>query len=105
MVHTDEMVQDILISIFGESYAWQDIMIATVSLMFGVILLPLLRDVWQGKTTLNLYTASLTTIGLFILTATFFTMHFWVSFIADFISGIIWFLLFIFSHRNIKKKK
>jgi len=98
------MIQDILISIFGENYIWQDIFIAVVSLMFGVILLPQLKDVWNGKTTLNLYTAGLTTIGLFILTATFFTMHFWVSFIADFISGIIWFLLFVFSIRNVKKE-
>jgi Zn-dependent protease with chaperone function len=105
MVHTDEMVQNILISIFGEGYSWQDIVIATVSLMFGAILLPQLVDVWHGKTTLNLYTASLTTIGLFILTITFFTMQFWASFIADFISGIIWLLLFLFSVRNIKKKK
>ena len=105
MVHKDEMVQDILISIFGEGYSWQDIVIATVSLMFGAILLPQLIDVCHGKTTLNLYTASLTTIGLFILTITFFTMQFWASFIADFISGIIWLLLFVFSVRNIKKNK
>lgn len=99
------MVQDILISIFGKSYIWQDIVIAIVSLMFGVILLPQLKDIWNGKTTLNLYTAGLTTIGLFILTATFFTMHYWVSFIADFISGVIWCLLFVFSIRNVKKEK
>jgi hypothetical protein len=98
------MVQEILISIFGQSYHWQDLVIAIVSLMFGVILLPQLKDVYHGKTTLNLYTASLTTIGLFILTATFFTMQFWVSFIADFISGVIWFLLFVFSVKNKKRK-
>ena len=99
------MIQDILISIFGQGYHWQDLVIAIVSLMFGVILLPQLRDVYHGRTTLNLYTAGLTTIGLFILTITFFTMQFWVSFIADFISGVIWFLLFVFSIRNIKKQK
>jgi len=98
------MVQEILISIFGQSFQWQDLVIAIVSLMFGVILLPQLKDVYHGRTTLNLYTASLTTIGLFILTATFFTLHFWISFIADFISGVIWFLLFVFSFRNKKEK-
>ena len=83
---------------------WQDYVIAIVSLLFGVILLPQLIDTWRGKTTLNLYTASLTTIGLFILAGTFFTMQYWTSFIADVISGIIWFLLFVFSVKNMKKK-
>ena len=99
------MFLDILTNILGEGYIWQDVVIAVISLMFGVILLPQLRDVYHGKTILNLYTAGLTTIGLFILTATFFTMGFWISFIADFISGIIWFLLFVFSYRNLKKKR
>jgi len=83
---------------------WQDYAIATVSLLFGVILLPQLMDTWRGKTILNLYTASLTTVGLFILAWTFFTMRYWTSFIADVLSGIIWFLLFVFSYRNMKKK-
>jgi len=98
------MFQEILVNLISFD-KWQDIVIATVSLMFGVILLPQLRDVWHGKTILNLYTASLTTFGLFILVITFFTMGFWISFIADFFSGIIWFLLFFLSVRNIKKKK
>jgi len=97
------MVQEILISLFGESYIWQDIVIAVVSLMFGVILLPQLHDVWKGKTTLNIYTAGFTTVGLFILSATFITMSFWISFTADMLSGVIWLLLFVFSVRNIKK--
>ena len=83
---------------------WQDYVIAIVSLLFGVILLPQLIDTWRGKTTLNLYTASLTTIGLFILAGTFFTMQYWTSFVADVISGVIWFLLFVFSLKNMKKK-
>jgi len=82
---------------------WQDYVIAIVSLLFGVILLPQLLDTWRGKTTLNLYTASLTTIGLFILAGTFFTLEFWTSFIADVISGVIWFLLFLFSFQNKRK--
>jgi len=83
---------------------WQDYVIATVSLLFGVILLPQLIDTFHGKTILNIYTASLTTIGLFILAATFFTLSFWTSFIADIISGVIWFLLFIFSFKNRKNQ-
>jgi hypothetical protein len=98
------MLLDILTPILGQGYHWQDIIIAIVSLMFGFILLPQLRDIWHGKTILNLYTAGFTTIGLFILTVTFFTMGFWISFIADFFSGIVWLFLFAFSFKNIKKK-
>ena len=97
------MLLNILVEIFGESYQWQDIIIAIVSLMFGFILLPQLRDVWNRKTSLNLFTAGLTTIGLVILTTTFFTMSFWISMIADAFSAIVWFLLFAFSYSNLKK--
>jgi len=82
---------------------WQDYLIATVSLLFGFILIPQLVDTWRGKTILNLYTASLTTIGLFFIAGTFFTMNYWTSFIADVFSGVIWFFLFLFSFKNIRK--
>jgi len=96
---------DIFIQLFGENYHWQDIVIAIISILFGFILLPQLKDVWHGKTILNIYTASLTTIGLYILATTFFTMEYWVSFIAELFSGTIWLLLFVLSIRNIKRKK
>ena len=99
------MVSDIISQIFGYNPNIHDIIIAIVSLMFGFILLPQLRDVIKGKVSLNLFTASLTTIGLVILTVNFFAMAFWISFSADLFSSIIWFLLFIFSYKNIKKKK
>jgi hypothetical protein len=99
------MVSDIISQIFGYNPNIHDIIIAIVSLMFGFILLPQLRDVIKGKVSLNLFTASLTTIGLVILTVNFFAMEFWISFSADLFSSIVWFLLFIYSYKNIKKKK
>ena len=99
------MFLDILTPILGEGYAWQDVVIAFVSILFGFILIPQLRDVWQRKTTLNVYTAGLTTIGLYILAATFYTMGYWISLSAELFSGTVWFLLFVFSLRNIKKHK
>jgi len=98
------MVQDIITQLFGHSPNIHDIIIAVVSFIFGFILLPQLHDVWIGKTSLNLFTASLTTVGLIILTINFFTMGFWISFVADFFNSVVWALLFIFSYRNIKKK-
>jgi hypothetical protein len=99
------MIGDILTTLFGESFAWQDIVIAVVSILFGFILIPQLKDVWKGKTSLNLFTASLTTIGLYILAVTFFTMQFWISFIAEIFSGTIWLLLFVLSFKNKRKTK
>ncbi len=104
MVPLPLMVTEIIPQLFGHSPNIHDIIIATVSFAFGFILLPQLREVWNGKISLNLYTSSLTTIGLIILTVNFFIMGFWVSFAADFFNSVIWGLLFIFSYKNIKKK-
>jgi hypothetical protein len=99
------MISEILISILFEGYVWQDVVIAIVSIMFGFILIPQFRDLLKGKVYINLFTAGLTTIGLFILAATFLTLEFWISFIADVFSGTIWLLLFLYSVRNYKNKK
>jgi len=98
------MVYDIISQLFGHAPNIHDIIIATVSFAFAFVLLPQLREVLKGKISLNLYTSSLTTIGLIVLTINFFVMGFWVSFAADFFNSIVWGLLFIFSYRNIKKK-
>ena len=82
---------------------WQDIVIAMVSLLFGFILLPQLKDAWHGKSILNVYTAGLTTIGLYILAGTFYTLNLWVSVTAELFSGTIWLLLFVFSYKYRKK--
>ena len=83
---------------------WQDYVIAIISVLFGFILMPQLRDCWRGKATLNVYTTSLTTIGLYVLGITFYTLEMWVSFGAEFFSATVWLLLFVFSVRNKKKK-
>ena len=82
---------------------WQDIVIAVVSILFGFILIPQFKDLLSGKIYINLYTAGLTTIGLYILAVTFLTMQFWISFISDIFSGTMWLLLFFFSVRNYRK--
>jgi hypothetical protein len=99
------MIGNIFISLFGNGYIWQDVVIAIVSILFGFILLPQFRDLLNGKFYINLYTAGLTTVGLYILAATFITLEFWISFIADIFSGSIWLLMFIFSVKNKRKRK
>jgi len=99
------MVADIISSLFGHAPNIHDIIIAVVSFAFAFILLPQLRDVRKGKISLNLYTSSLTTIGLIVLTINFFAMGFWISFAADFFNSVVWGLLFVFSVRNLRKSK
>jgi hypothetical protein len=99
------MVIDIISQLFGHAPNIHDIIIAVVSLLFGFILLPQLRDVYRKKIVLNLYTSSLTTIGLIILTINFLIMGFWISFIADFFNSVVWFLLFYLSLRNKRRGK
>jgi len=86
-------------------YMWQDYVIAIVSVLFGFILLPQLKDTWKGKTILNVYTAGFTTIGLYVLGVTFFTLNLWISMAAEFFSGTVWLLLFLFSVINKRKTK
>ena len=105
MVPSPLMVNDIITQLFGHAPNIHDIIIAVVSFLFGFILLPQLKDVWNSKISLNLYTASLTTVGLIVLTINFFLMGFWISFIADFFNSIIWGILFALSVRNRKKIK
>lgn len=82
---------------------WQDYVIACVSVLFGFILIPQLIDVWKKGVVLNIFTAGLTTIGLYVLGITFFTLEMWISFGAEFFSGTVWLLLFALSFLNKKK--
>lgn len=81
---------------------WQDLVIALVGLSFGFMLLPQLKDVIRGKT-LNVSTAGLTTIGLYILAVTFYTLELWITVFAELFSATVWFLLFFFSMKNKRK--
>jgi len=105
MFQGEQMNENILSYILGVDYVWQDVVIAIVSFLFGFILIPQFRDLLRGKFYINLYTSGITAIGLFILAGTFLTLKFWISFIADIFSGIIWLLLFLFSLKNYKNKK
>jgi hypothetical protein len=83
---------------------WQDTVIAVVCILFGFILLPLLRDVMRGDA-INIFTAGLTTVGLYVMAYAFFTLEFWVSFSSEVFSGTVWLLLFIFSIKHNKRRK
>ena len=83
---------------------WQDYVISTVSVLFGFILFPQLKDVIKNGESLNLFTAGFTTFGLYILGLTFFTLQMWLSVFAEFFSGTVWLLLFLYSVKNKDKR-
>ena len=94
------MFEEFIIAIFGENYIIQDIVIACVGILFGVILLPQLIDVIKKGKILNTTTAGLTSLGLFVLVITFISMEFWIAVIADIFTCSMWLLIFFFSVKN-----
>jgi hypothetical protein len=62
--------------------SWQDIVIALVGLSFVFMLLPQLRDVIHGIS-VNVYSAGLKTVGLYIPAITFFTLDMLITVIAE----------------------
>lgn len=97
------MLESLFELILGNITCWQDIVIAVIGLLFGFILLPQLIDVWRKSLVLNLYTAALTTVGLYIMAFTFYTLEFWITFIADFFTATVWLFIFLFSLINKRK--
>lgn len=75
---------------------WQDIVIAFANLLFGY---SLAFQVWKGfkdkKGYLALQTSFLTTIGLYALAFSFFTLNLLVSTIVATFNGTMWLILFI----------
>ena len=83
---------------------WQDTVIAIVGFLFGIMLFPQLRDVLKGSY-LNVYTAGLTTAGIFTLAITFATLNLWISVTADIFTGTVWLIIFLLSVKNLRKEK
>ena len=85
-------------------YQWQDIVISVVSILFGFMLFPQIADSIKGKT-VNIFSAGLTTIGLYILAGTFATLELWFSVVAELFVGTAWLVLFILSYTHRKKTR
>jgi hypothetical protein len=75
---------------------WQDIAIAVISIFFNIALAP--QIIYSFKTkrkTVAYSTALVTTIGVFISAFIYFTLHLYFTVVTSFISGILWFIIFI----------
>jgi small-conductance mechanosensitive channel len=84
---------------------WQDYAVTIIVYMFVLVTIPQLKDVIKGKTSLNLITAGATTIGNYCLGFVFFTLNLWLSVTSAFFIASLWFLIFIFSIKNIKNRE
>jgi len=75
---------------------WQDIVVAIANILFGY---SLAYQVYQGfkkkKGFLTLQASLLTTIGLYALAFTYFTLNLNISTIIAVFNGTMWLLLFI----------
>jgi hypothetical protein len=83
---------------------WQDYAIMGIVYMFVAVTIPQVIDVIKGRTSLNILTAGPTSLGNYGLAYVFFTLELWLSVFSAILIATLWFLLFIFSIRNNKKK-
>jgi len=75
---------------------WQDIVISIANILFGY---SLVYQVYLGfkerKGFLAIQTSSLTTIGLYALAFSFYTLGLFISSVVSFFNGTMWFLLLL----------
>jgi hypothetical protein len=81
---------------------WQDLAIPTIAFLAGVMLIPQLQDVLNRGAVINFFTASLTSVILFILSYVFATLSLWFSVIAQSFVATVWLLLAYYSLRNVR---
>jgi len=80
---------------------WQDTVVTITAFSFGLMLLPAIKDSLNDKH-VNKITAGLSTLGLFVLSFTFYTLGLTLSSIAQAFVGVMWLILFVLSMKNKK---
>lgn len=75
---------------------WQDLVITATNIVFSVSLVPqVIHGFKEKKGTITLQTSIPTFIGLFVISITFLTLSLYFSAGMSFITGGLWFMLFI----------
>jgi CHASE2 domain-containing sensor protein len=82
--------------------SWQDLAITTIAFLAGMMLIPQLLDIVNRGAVVNFFTASLTSIILYILSYVFATLGLWFSVIAQSFVATVWLLLAYHSLRNVR---
>ena len=79
---------------------WQDIVLASAGLLFGIVLIPQIRDLYHGGPPLNLTSASLTVVALMMINYTYVSLGLWYSVMANIVDVAAWGLIVGFSISN-----
>ena len=75
---------------------WQDYIITLSVLAFSYALIPqIYKGFKKKKGYITVQTSLITAIGMYLLTYTYFTLELYFSTIMVFITGTLWFILFI----------
>jgi len=80
---------------------WQDFILTGTNLIFGVLLIPQLKDVITKNQSMNLWSCGFTFLGLCIVSITMTSLELWLAAIP--ICTIVWGLLWYFSWKNKNK--
>ena len=75
---------------------WQDIALAAVSIILAYALVPqVLQGFKTKKKTVSTQTSIIAFLGMFIVTSLYLVMHLYFASAVAFITGILWFIIFI----------
>jgi len=75
---------------------WQDFVIMIINIIFSLSLIPQVIEGFKKKKGLiEFWTSIPTTLGLFVMSYTFFTLNLIFSSWLTFLTGILWLLLLI----------
>lgn len=73
---------------------WQDKVIMIVNFSFGIMIIPMIIDSFNGNH-ISIYTTIPTMMGLYILSYCFFTLKMYLSVLSTLFSGTFWLILFL----------
>ena len=79
---------------------WQDAVLLGLNLIFGLLLVPQIKELRDKKTAMNPISCTATLIALGILAATYATLNLWLAVVGDAIDVAAWGLLLGFSIKN-----
>ena len=75
---------------------WQDIVITIATIVFSAALLPqVVHGFKEKRGAIKLATSAPTFVGLFVVSGTYFTLSLYFSAVVCFITGVLWFILFV----------
>jgi tellurite resistance protein TehA-like permease len=77
---------------------WQDAVISVGSVVFTIALIPQLKDCIYNKAIVNVWSASMTSIILFIYCITYYTLSMYIAAIP--LTATVWGMIAMYSFKN-----